>query len=346
MVAGLCSSCLILALGCGPQCLLNLIEGRFYGAEIACQIEAAVHVCAILNEFFSVAGIALHSYSLVVRRHDLSPKTALKCTVVVWLFCCLMTGVFSHFSPAYLMINGVYCFYSFQAFAPLVVPGLFISMTIMAVCYFKIWNEYRSTVQVCARMKISHKAKPDKTNPQFDGVRRDLSHLRVARRSSLFVILLLLGWGFSALSSLYELCAGQENEVLVTAAGVAGASFGWWVPFAYVRVSKWHKAFMKKLFGWVCIPCFGRAWWRASLNPKKVPYSPMRDDASQRNAARRSQRVAPGRNSTSVQLAATATNADEAICKNEEVASVSPPTEIQEEAREVKTQDFVELQDP
>lgn len=316
LIAGLCSGCLLMSITCGTQCLVNVVHGKFYGGPTACQIEAIAHVSSILTQFFCVAGIALRSYLLVVRKYDLSVSTASKCTFAVWFLCCLLTGLFSLFSPIYLMSNGTYCFFGFSSFAIAgwLVPGLIIALGVMIFCYYKIWREFRRTglILEAAMMMIGQNSKAtieltpmdddsssgrgrSKTKTaQLDAVRRDISHIQVARRSALFVIILLLGWGFAAITAIYELSVGHATEWLVTAVGVGGVSFSWWVPLTYAYTSEWHKSSMKKLFGWMCIPCLGEAWWRGawegskgSKGSKRPPHSPESTNDSNDNSLHR-----------------------------------------------------------
>jgi len=295
LIAGLCSGCLLMSITCGTQCLVNVIYGKFYGGELACQIEAIAHVSSILTQFFCVAGIALRSYLLVVRKYDLPVKVACWCTVTIWSLCCLLTGLFSLFSPIYLMSNGTYCFFGFSSFAIAgwLVPGLIIALGVMTFCYYKIWCEFRRTGLILeaamiimnnsqggvelAPMDEDGRDRSKTRTMQLDAVRRDISHIQVARRSAWFIAILLVGWGFAAITAVYELSVGNATEWLVTAVGVGGVSFSWWVPLTYAYTSEWHKSFMKKLFGWGCIPCLGVAWWRGawedSQHSKRTPYA-------------------------------------------------------------------------
>jgi len=289
LISGLCSGCLLMSVTCGTQCLLSMIHGRFYGGDLACQIEAIAHVSSILTQFFCVAGIAIRSYLLVVRKYDLATSLALKITVSVWVVCIVLTGLFSLFSPIYLMSNGTYCFFGFSSFAIAgwLLPGLVVALGVMCVCYCRIWQEFKRTTLIMeAALRIlgpraedscSGEATPSTRGTSrstasrslTENARRDISHVAVARRSALFIVILLLGWGFAAVTAIYELTVGQATEWLVTAVGVGGVSHSWWVPIMYAYTSDFHKKTMKKLFGWMLIPLRGKAWWREAWAGKR-----------------------------------------------------------------------------
>jgi len=158
IVCGLCSACLILSITCGTQCLVNVFHKRFYGGELACQIEAIAHVSSILTQFFCVAALAIRSYLVVVRKYDLPPRLAAKITAFIWVFCTVMTGLFSLVSPIYLMSNGAYCFFAFGSFAIAgwLLPGLVLALGAMTYCYYQIWRKFRETQEffLGARVRI------------------------------------------------------------------------------------------------------------------------------------------------------------------------------------------------
>jgi hypothetical protein len=300
MISGLCSGCLFHSLTCGTQCLLSMIHGRFYGGELACQFQAIAHISSILTQFFCVAGIAVCSYLLIVRNRDLEIKLAFKITVSIWVTCTVLTGLFSLFSPIYLMSNGTYCFFGFSSFAIAgwLLPGLVVALGVMAVCYYKIWQNFkRNSLFLGVAVRILS-PKPKVTNAldettnvspavksddlgsttaqprvstravQTENARREISHMSVARRSALFMAILILGWGFAAITAIFELTVGPATEWLVTAVGVGATSFSWWMPLTYAYTSEFHKQTMKKLFGWVCIPCRGTQWWEQAWSSK------------------------------------------------------------------------------
>jgi len=255
-------------------------------------------VSSILTQFFCVAGIAIRSYLLVVRKYDLAVRLALKITASVWVTCIVLTGLFSLFSPIYLMSNGTYCFFGFSSFAIAgwLLPGLVLALGVMTVCYYKIWKEFKKTTAIMETALRILRRKSEMTDPETEidletpgdmssppkkapstflrsfteNARRDISHVHVARRSALFIAVLLLGWGFAAVTAIFELTVGHATEWLVTAVGVGGVSHSWWVPIMYAYTSEFHKKTMKKLFGWICVPCRGKAWWQEALGTKKT----------------------------------------------------------------------------
>jgi hypothetical protein len=122
--------------------------------------------------------------------------------------------------------------------------------------------------------------------PVVEHRKKQISHLRVARRSALFIGILLLGWGFAAVTAIYELTVGPATEWLVTTVGVGAVSFSWWVPIVYALTSKFHKKTMKKLF-WMCIPCRGAREWKESSKRTSSPECSLSNDNSLRSVSSR-----------------------------------------------------------
>jgi len=179
-------------------------------------------------------------------------------------------------------------FFGFSSFAIAgwLLPGLVLALGVMSACYWKIWKEFKRTTLIMeAALKIlgtmemvsgSGDVTPNhwqasasaSSRSVAENAKRDVSHIQVARRSSLFIAVLLLGWGFAAVTAIYELTVGHATEWLVTAVGVGGVSHSWWVPIVYTYTSEFHQKTMKRLFGWVCIPCRGKAWWKDAWSQK------------------------------------------------------------------------------
>ena len=97
--------------------------------------------------------------------------------------------------------------------------------------------------------------------------------MKVAKRSALFVIVLLVGWGFAAVTTIYEFTVGLSTEMLVTGVGVGGVLHSIWVPLTYAYTSVFHKTTMFKLATCQCIvKCRRRAgkwellWCRPIIN--------------------------------------------------------------------------------
>jgi hypothetical protein len=82
--------------------------------------------------------------------------------------------------------------------------------------------------------------------------------IRVAKRSALFFLVLLLGWVFAAIATVYEFAFGLATEWLVTAVGVGGVLHSVWVPLTYAYTSDFHKKTMLYLFTCHCLVCSDR----------------------------------------------------------------------------------------
>lgn len=86
--------------------------------------------------------------------------------------------------------------------------------------------------------------------------------MTVALRSAWFIAVLLGGWFFAAIASVYELDVGLTPEWLVTAVGVAGVTHSIAVPLTYAYSSKFHLKTMRHV-----IQCQWRLCCRRSKNP-------------------------------------------------------------------------------
>ncbi len=259
-VGSLCSGCAMLSFTCGTQCLINRIFNRFYGGDIACQMEAIFHISSVLVEFFSVALMTwAYSVTILHPQKQISNKWAWKCIAVVWILCITVTSLGSLFSPIYLMSAGTYCFFGFTSFeiALWLVPGLIIALITMCVYHVKVLREFKAMILTTRathnQMMIMNSTTPISSMNLWLG--------QFKWRSTLFIIILLLGWGFAAVTTIVELTIGKAPEWLVTAVGVGGVSFSWWAPIAYATTCDIQRATMIKFFGWVFIPYYGKQWW-------------------------------------------------------------------------------------
>ncbi len=232
-VCGLASGCLTMSLTCGTQCLLNLIANRFYGGEIACQIEAIAHISSVLTEFFCVMALGICTYYRVVHQKTIEQVTALKIVILIWVTCTIFTLITSLFSPIYLMSAGTYCFFAFSSFAIAgwLVPGLIIALVTMFVAHIKIMRFFSNAI-------ATQMYAPNHKNLI---TQQDIWIRQFQWRSTLFMIILLIGWGFAAVTVIYELVVGESSEWLVTAVGVGGVSFSWWVPLVFLYTSPQYK---------------------------------------------------------------------------------------------------------
>ncbi len=231
-VCGLASGCLSMSVTCGTQCILNLAANRFYGGNVACQIEAIAHISSVLTEFFCVMSISISTYRGVVHRQEIKQLTALKIVICIWLICTIITCLLSFISPVYLMSAGTYCFFSFSslAIAGWLVPGLIIALTSMIVCHVLVMKYFTKLLPDAKTIKA--------TVTKISGTSfQDLWIRQFQWRSTLFILALLTGWGFAAVTVIYEFAAGEATEWLVTAVGVGGVSFSWWVPLVFLYTS-------------------------------------------------------------------------------------------------------------
>ncbi len=252
LVCGLSSGCLTMSITCGTQCLLNVVAGRFYGGDIACQLEAIAHISAVLTEFFCVMSISINMHLAMVHNAPIQQKTAFLLVIMIWIICIVVTGLASLFSPIYLMSAGTYCFFAFSSFAIAgwLVPGLIIALSIMMIRHVQ-------TMQYFAKMI------PEKANLPIVKLKGRQSHMtnhqdlwlgQFQWRSTLYIISVLLGWGFAAIATIYELTVGRTNEWLVTAVGVGGVSFSWISPLIFFMTSPIYKPWIVR-----CLSC-KNAW--------------------------------------------------------------------------------------
>ncbi len=234
-ICGLASGCLTMSITCGTQCLLNLIANRFYGNTIACQIEAIAHISSVLTEFFCVMAIGIGTYYKVVHQKTIQQSSALKIIIMVWFVCTFFTYITSLFSPIYLMSAGTYCFFAFSSFAIAgwLVPCLIIALTVMIISHIKIMKFFHQNASKVNAPQLGNKTKL--TSQQ------DIWIKQFQWRSTLFMIILLIGWGFAAVTVVYEFTVGEASEWLVTAVGVGGVSFSWWVPLVFLYTSPQYK---------------------------------------------------------------------------------------------------------
>ncbi len=286
LIAGLCSGCIWMSLTCGSQCLVSVIHGYFYGRALACELEAFFHVSAILVQFGCVTLISLRGYwSLRFRGTSLNswvmPVSVAKQAVgLVWLVAVGGTFGLGQVSPIYLMSAGTYCFFAFSspAIAGWMIPMLVIAACIMSWSYVHIYRvgatHDRDRIRI--RLAATHApddrrhsslaySSPSSQSPQRaktagnpvgflvndigpSEVVRSLAR-KVAVRSSLFVLILMVGWAAAIVTALYELInKAQATEPLVTAVGVGGTLHSILVPLAYGFTSSYHQRTFRRCF--------------------------------------------------------------------------------------------------
>jgi len=234
-IGGVCSGCVMLSITCGVQCLTNSAMNMFYGEDPACQIEAIAHVSSILTQFFNVTLMALAFWDIVVWHHNKKPiltdVIAFRTTIGVWIVCVLITGLLSLDSPIYLVSAGTYCFFTFDSFAIAgwLLPGLILALVTIATCHMQLWRFLRKN------------ATREYHLLEFNYI--------------IFGCVLLVGWGFAAIASVYELGFGRSPEWLVTGVGVGGVSFSWMFPVSVFYQSSDYRKMVVTTYKAICTKC-------------------------------------------------------------------------------------------
>jgi len=263
-IASLASGCIMMSITCGTQCMLSVIDNRFFGGDVACQFEAIAHVSSILVQFFSVTCMTITFYQSVVKKRTFSDKRILQSIAVIWITCLVITGLASLVSPIYLMSAGTYCFFGFSSFAIAgwLVPGLIVALVTMSICHVMVMRYFTSILiqTMHADTSIVHQLGRQK-NPILT-TEQDIWREQWKWRSTRFILILLCGWGFAAITAVDELVAGRAPEWLVTAVGTGGVSFSWAVPVVHAFSCEHHRKLMIRMFGWVFIPIKGVEWYK------------------------------------------------------------------------------------
>lgn len=227
-IVGLAFSCITMSISCAIQCLLSLITGKFYGGTIACQIEAIVHVSTIINEFFCVTALTLSYYFTIVKQRTMNEWMAIKIIFGLWLCSTIMTGLLSLVSPIYLMSAGTYCFLSFRSWGIIawLIPVFIASLVIMIYCNIQLRLYLKKNVNT-----------PIVAIQNGQILTHDI--VKIQCKSTLFIWTVLIGFGFTAVTMIYELSSQERaNEWLVTAVGVSKTSFSSFVPLVYFYSNK------------------------------------------------------------------------------------------------------------
>lgn len=221
LLCGYLAGCAWMSITCGGQCLISLIDNRFYGGDDACWIEAFFHVSGILVQFFSIAIHSCRNKYAVVDRKILSNKIALIIVLGLWIFCPLITFLLAKISGLYLVSNGTYCFYQFgsPAIALCLIPSLVVAIVSMVYSYAKIFAHAK---------KVANQVR------EYVSMVNEDAHMIAAKRGIIYVLVILIGWQFAGLASAYELITFEiAPEWQVTAVGVFGTLHSWMAPEAY-----------------------------------------------------------------------------------------------------------------
>lgn len=263
-VAGLLFGCFTMSVACGIQCLLNLIDnkGYFSWGPTACEWEAFFHVASILTQFLSIFMIGIRNYVAVVRGYQMTLKAAVCFQIGVIALGWGGTAIFAKFSDVYLLPAGVYCLYAPLSPAMLYwfVPTMLISLLTLILAYVAIFIETRrlqralqrlpsaavnstggaerpaSRIDVPARSSTPSLYAQVSTNTPSQAATGSPSALlgaQVARRSVIYVLVFLIGWGPGVLLVAWELFVGVANEYLDSLLGVNGSTHSVVVPLLY-----------------------------------------------------------------------------------------------------------------
>jgi hypothetical protein len=147
-------------------------------------------------------------------------------------------------SPIYLMTAGTYCFFGFSspAIAGWLLPGLVLSLATMVFCYSSIACAVRAQAALVS------------------SVNAPLQSHAVVRRSVWFVVVLLGGWGFAGVASVYELVVGVTPEWLVTAVGVGGVTHSPVMAITCLYLNAHHRRHVRLAFQGRWRDCWTHCW--------------------------------------------------------------------------------------
>ncbi len=181
-VASLVVACGLLAVVCGVESLLDWVQTSWHHSMVRtawqCWLDAWWHANSQLMQITSVAAIALKNERHIVAVREWSARLAWVVTVVGWLICGVVSAILGCVSTAQPMGWGTMC--AFDVRSPVVIgllaPACGICFTVVVVCYVRVFRAARESL--------------------FDGELRQRSKLTrwVARGSTLFVLVFVLGW--------------------------------------------------------------------------------------------------------------------------------------------------------
>lgn len=251
-VGGLLTGCIEMSATCGTQCLLSVIHDYFWGGPLACELEAFFHVSAILVQFFCVTAIGVRGVLQVRFGINIPNNIALLIVGLIWIVCIVVTYMLSFWSPIYLMSAGTYCFFQFAS------PAILWWMILMlCVAFLTLCISYTIIVVTAVRIRADAPIAIDSADHHRGNTLRFA--LRLSIRSLVFVAVLYIGWGFAAITAIYEYVNGEATEMLVTAVGVGGVTHSVMVPIAYGLSDQYHRAVTRRVLC-RCLPCRGVRW--------------------------------------------------------------------------------------
>jgi len=197
LIGGLCGGIIVGAMGCGPQCFLNLVLNTFAYGDRACFAEAFLHIVGMEIQFLNVAAISYRTYVGVVKLQNFSVQKAYVFVISSWFIAFIGTFIFGSYSDYYLVASGTFCFYNWTSIALLAWawPLAGIAAVSMGYWYWKTFETVRRVRQSAKEIIV-------------DGSTREVD---VAYRLSTMVLLFLLGYSGIISQSLYEVFVGRAK---------------------------------------------------------------------------------------------------------------------------------------
>ena len=217
LAAALSTSCAIMSLTCGTQCLLNVVQQEFAYGKDACYAEAFFHLIAIVTMFFILTLSAYDSYYTVTRGKSLGLRLISLLITGCWMLSALGVGLYSLNSPIYLSSTGLFCFFAFDSMLMygFFLPAFLVAAGAMCYWYCRIFNLTTGAAEKFA------------SNTQ-----RQRLQQRLARKLFLLVVIFVAGWAVLVAGIVVELVTGQMYQ-LDGVGGVLGVCHSLAVPCAY-----------------------------------------------------------------------------------------------------------------
>jgi hypothetical protein len=234
-IAGLSSGNALLSLSFSVQCLINLFSfsTTYQSGHYACNIQAVFIVSSILIQCFCLTLSASCSYLDIVHGYKISVLVAR-----LWIFINLCASIFGTwivgiFSTIKLMPSGDYCLYDFTSpvITKFFIPLMFASLVIIVYCYLSIYREVKKSENVVQQAN----------NTQKESV-------KVAKKTTLFVLMFFSGWFFVIFGCIYANIMGDITQTITRLILIFGTLHSFSSPFLYMFYSREvHKWFVHKL---------------------------------------------------------------------------------------------------
>jgi len=210
-------------MGCGPQCLFNMIFHNFAYGDRACEAEAYIHIVGMIIQFLCVSSISYRVYVGVVQLKPFTVRKALLFVAFIWVLAFAGTAIFGNMSPIYLVQSGTFCFYDWSSVA--LIAWAWPVAGIAAGCMV-YW--YYSTFKVVRAARAAAKALV------IDGSRREAD---IAIKLSILVFLFVYGYSGVVCQSLYEVTVGRAKIWGDVTAAVIAMTYWVMAPFAYAHAN-------------------------------------------------------------------------------------------------------------